>query len=98
MVCLEEWTVDWSVLALTFGLIFVAELGDKTQLAVLSLSGKYRSPVPVFLGGALALTVVTALGAIGGQGLCKIVPERLLLWVSAGAFVVMGVLMGLGIP
>ena len=82
----------------TFGLLFLAELGDKTQLAVLSLSGKYRTPVPVFVGGALALTVVTALGAIGGQGLCRLVPERLLLWISAVAFVVMGVLMGLGIP
>jgi putative Ca2+/H+ antiporter (TMEM165/GDT1 family) len=37
------------------------------------------------------------LGAIGGQGLCRLVPERLLLWISAVAFVVMGTLMGFGL-
>jgi putative Ca2+/H+ antiporter (TMEM165/GDT1 family) len=88
---------DWKAFGSTFGLLFVAELGDKTQLAVLSLAGKYKAPWPVFLGGAAALTVVTALGAIGGQGLCRLVPERLLLWISAVAFVVMGTLMGFGL-
>jgi putative Ca2+/H+ antiporter (TMEM165/GDT1 family) len=88
---------DWKAFGSTFGLLFVAELGDKTQLAVLSLAGKHRAPWPVFLGGAAALTAVTALGAIGGQGLCRLVPERLLLWISAAAFVAMGILMGLGL-
>ena len=78
-------------------MLFVAELGDKTQLAVLGLSSKHGTPWPVFLGGALALTVVTALGAVGGQGLCRIIPERVLLWISAVAFVVLGILMGVGI-
>jgi putative Ca2+/H+ antiporter (TMEM165/GDT1 family) len=73
----------------TFGLVFVAELGDKTQLVMLSLAGKHESPWVVLLGGALALTSVTALGVIGGQGLCRVIPERVLLWISAVAFVVM---------
>jgi putative Ca2+/H+ antiporter (TMEM165/GDT1 family) len=88
---------DWKAFGSTMGLLFVAELGDKTQLAVLSLAGKYGSPWSVFVGGALALTLVTALGVVGGQGLCKLIPERVLLWVSAAAFVVMGILMGLGV-
>lgn len=88
---------DWKAFSSTFGLLFVAELGDKTQLAVLSLAGKRGDVWPVFVGGALALTLVTALGVVGGQGLCKLVPERLLLWISAVAFVVMGVLMGVGV-
>jgi putative Ca2+/H+ antiporter (TMEM165/GDT1 family) len=49
------------------------------------------------VGGALALALVTGLGVVGGQGLCKLIPERLLLWISAAAFVVMGVLMGMGV-
>ena len=88
---------DWKAFASTFGLLFVAELGDKTQLTVMGLAGKYGRPWVVFLGGALALTLVTGLGAVGGQGLCKLIPERILLWVSAVAFVAMGILMGLGL-
>lgn len=83
--------------ATTFGLLFVAELGDKTQLAVLSLSSQYQATWPVFVGGAIALTIVTGIGVIGGQGLCRIIPERVLLWISATAFVIMGVLMLFGV-
>lgn len=86
---------DWQAFAATFGLLFVAEMGDKTQLAVLGLAGKSAMPWLVFVGGGLALTVVTALGVLGGQGLCNLIPRRVLLWISAVAFVVLGVLMGL---
>lgn len=88
---------DWKAFGATLGLLFVAELGDKTQLAVFSLTGKCAAPESVFLGGALALILVTALGVVGGQRLCKLVPERLLLWISALVFVSMGVLMGFGV-
>ena len=88
---------NWKAFGSTFGLLFVAELGDKTQLSVLSLASKYNSPWLVFLGGSAALTAVTALGAIGGQGLCSLIPERVILWISAAAFVVMGILMGIGV-
>jgi putative Ca2+/H+ antiporter (TMEM165/GDT1 family) len=87
---------DWRAFGSTFSLLFLAELGDKTQLAVLSLASK-EALGPVFVGGALALTAVTALGAVGGQQLCRWLPEHLLLRISAGAFVLMGVLMALGI-
>lgn len=88
---------DWKILGSTLGLLFVAEMGDKTQLAILSLAGKSQNPWMVFIGGALALVTVTAVGVVGGQGLCKIVPERVLLWVSAVAFVLMGLLIGHGV-
>lgn len=90
-------TPDWKALGSTFALLFVAEMGDKTQLAVLSLAGKRAASLPVFIGGALALIMVTALGVVGGQALGRIVPKRALLWISAAAFVVMGVLIGLGV-
>lgn len=88
---------NWPAFSSTLGLLFVAELGDKTQLAIFSLASKYESPWPVFVGGSLALALVTALGVLGGQGLCKIIPQRVLLAVSAVAFVVMGILIGFGI-
>jgi putative Ca2+/H+ antiporter (TMEM165/GDT1 family) len=89
-------TRSWQALAGTFGLLFVAELGDKTQLAVLSMATK-GTPGLVFVGGGLALTVVTGLAVVGGEGLCRLIPQRVLLGVSAVAFVVMGVLMGAGV-
>ena len=88
---------NWKAFGSTFGLLFVAELGDKTQLAVLSLASQHGAPWLVFAGGAAALMAVTALGAVGGQWLCQLIPERVILWVSSVAFVVMGVLMGLGV-
>ena len=61
---------------MTFGLIFVAELGDKTQLAVVTQTCKYRRPWPVFAGASLALALVTLLGALGGQLLARLIsPE-----------------------
>ncbi|NMC02705.1 MAG: TMEM165/GDT1 family protein, partial [Chloroflexi bacterium] len=75
----------------------LAELGDKTQLAVLGLASKRPSPWLVFIGGSLALTAVTALGVVGGQQLSRWIPQQRLLQLSAVAFVGMGVLMGLGV-
>ncbi len=95
--CLPQGGWDWKAFSSTLGLLFVAELGDKTQLAVLSMAGKWGAPWAVFAGGALALILVTGIGVVGGQGLCKIIPERILLWISAVAFVVMGILMGLNV-
>jgi putative Ca2+/H+ antiporter (TMEM165/GDT1 family) len=88
---------SWRAFGSTLGLLFLAELGDKTQLSVLTLAGQFDSPMLVFAGGALALVLVTALGVIGGQGLCRVIPERLLLGISAVAFVVIGLLMILGV-
>lgn len=88
---------DWRPFAATFGLLFVAEMGDKTQLAVLSLAGRSAQPVAVFCGGALALAVVTGLAVVGGEGLSRLIPRRALLWVSAVAFLIMGILIGGGV-
>lgn len=87
---------NWKAFGATFSLLFLAELGDKTQLAVLGLSSRRLTPWLVFLGGSLALTAVTSLGVIGGQQLCRWIPQRLLLKISAGVFVVMGLLMFTG--
>jgi len=88
---------SWKAFATTLSLLFLAELGDKTQLAIIGLSSEQPTPWVVFLGGALALTSVTALGVIGGHQLCKIIPQQILLKVSAVVFVVMSILMGFGV-
>jgi len=93
----ESRRLNWRAFSTTLGLLFVAELGDKTQLAALSIAGKASSPWPVFIGAALALIVVTALGVAFGQGLCRLIPERILKLISALAFIVLGVLMWFGV-
>jgi putative Ca2+/H+ antiporter (TMEM165/GDT1 family) len=88
---------DWRVFGTTFGLLFLAEMGDKTQLAVFARASESQAPLSVFAGAVLALVGVTALGVVGGQGLVRFVPERWLRWIAAAAFIVMGILIGVGV-
>jgi len=81
------------VLLSTFALLFVAELGDKTQLAVISMTAKHKMPLWIFIGAALALAAVTALGVLGGELLTRFIPEAVLRKIAAVLFVGMGVLM-----
>ena len=81
------------VLFSTFALLFIAELGDKTQLAVINMTAKHKMPMWVFLGATLALAAVTGIGVLGGGLLTRVIPEEILRKVAAGLFVLMGVLM-----
>ena len=85
--------MSWKVLLTVFTTIFLAEIGDKTQLAVLTLVASTKQPAAVFLGAVLALASVTALGVLGGEALTRVVPEIWLKRASAAAFVVIGVVM-----
>jgi len=85
--------MDWRVFLSTFALLFVAELGDKTQLAVISMTSKHGRSWPVFIGATVALALVTLLGVGFGEAVCRVIPEPFLTKVSAVAFVVMGALM-----
>ena len=85
--------MDWKVMLSTFALLFVAELGDKTQLAVINMTAKHKSPLPVFLGAVLALSLVTAIGVVLGEGLTRLVPTNVLQKIAAVLFVGMGILM-----
>jgi len=87
--------MDWRLFASTFGVLFLAELGDKTQLAVITLTYKEHKPLPIFLGASLALAVVTLLGVVGGEALARAIPSHVLRKLAAGAFMVMGALMWL---
>ena len=83
---------DWKLLISTFGLVFLAELGDKTQLATLSLAASGQSRLAVFLGAAGALALTSGIAVLVGAGLSRVVPE---IWIHRAAgvgFLVMGVL------
>ena len=85
--------MDMRVLLTTFGIIFLAEMGDMTQLAAMTMSAQTKRPWAVFLGASLALAAVSALGVLVGSVVGDYVP---LIWVkrvAAMAFIVIGVLM-----
>jgi Ca2+/H+ antiporter, TMEM165/GDT1 family len=88
--------MDWKVFGTAFLTLFLAELGDKTQLAVITMSAKADSKLAVFAGASLALILVTLLGILAGSLLTQFVPVEWLQRIVAVAFIAIGVLMLLG--
>jgi Ca2+/H+ antiporter, TMEM165/GDT1 family len=84
--------MDWKLTLSTFGLVFLAELGDKTQLATMSLSASAPSPLAVFLGAAAALVATSALSVLVGGAVARVVPEIWIHRVAGVGFIVMGAL------
>lgn len=85
--------MDWRVVLTTFATLFLAEFGDKTQLAAMSMAASAKKPLSVFIGGTAALAVVTGIGVLFGEAILRAVPA---LYVRRGAavlFVCMGVWM-----
>jgi Ca2+/H+ antiporter, TMEM165/GDT1 family len=77
----------------TFVFIFLAELGDKTQIAVFSLSSESSSPWPVFIGASTALVLSTALAVVLGTVFARSIPpgfSRVVHYVAGGLLVLTG--------
>ncbi|MBP1725108.1 MAG: hypothetical protein H6Q51_406 [Deltaproteobacteria bacterium] len=85
--------MDFKTLLTTFGLIFLAELGDKTQFAALCLSADNQSRLSVFLGASLALVTSALLAVLLGAVLARCFPPYIIKTVAGILFVVMGVVM-----
>ncbi len=85
--------MDWQVFFTTFGLLFLAELGDKTQLAVVSLAAVKESRLSVLLGAVFALSLVTLMGVALGSLLGHWIPKD---WMHRGAgilFILFGLML-----
>ena len=85
--------MDWKLFASTFAAIFLAEMGDKTQLATLSAASGGASRWVVFAASALALVSTSAIAVAAGEGVSRIMPP---VWTkrAAGAlFIVLGLLL-----
>lgn len=85
--------MEWKVFGTAFLTLFLAELGDKTQLAVITMTANTESKTAVFLGASLALIVVTLLAVLFGGVLSQYIPTEWLQRIVAVAFIVIGVLM-----
>ena len=73
-----------SIFITTFTTIFIAELGDKTQIATLMLSAESGRPVIVFIGSSIALISSSIVGVLIGKWLSrKISPKRFALFTGA---------------
>jgi len=88
--------MDLRVFLTTFGIIFLAEMGDKTQLAAMTMAADSKKPWAVFLGASLALAAVSALGVLVGSVVGDYVSLVWVKRVAATAFIVIGVLMLMG--
>lgn len=88
--------MDWKIFGTAFLTLFLAELGDKTQLAVITMTASTEARVSVFLGASAALVVVTLLGVLVGGVLTQWVPAEWLHRIVAVAFIAIGVLMLFG--
>lgn len=87
-----EWKIFWTA----FATLFLAELGDKTQLAVIAMTAKSQAILSVFLGASLALVLVTLLGALLGGFITSYVPVEWIQRIVAVVFIAVGVLMLFG--
>jgi len=89
----EDSSMDLKLMFTTFGMIFLAELGDKTQLATMAFAAEGRSLSAVFIGSAGALVLTSLLGVVFGASIAKVIPPN---YIKAGAgvlFVVLGLWM-----
>jgi len=82
--------MDLKLLFTTFATIFLAELGDKTQLATLAFSAEGKSRLAVFIGSAGALVLTSLLGVIFGAAIAKMIPPNTIKIGAGILFVVLG--------
>ncbi|MCS6874948.1 MAG: TMEM165/GDT1 family protein [Pyrinomonadaceae bacterium] len=85
--------MNWKAFIGAFLTIFLAELGDKTQLAVITMSANTESKWSVFLGACLALIAVTFIAILVGDLISRYIPTEWLHRIVAIAFILIGVLM-----
>jgi putative Ca2+/H+ antiporter (TMEM165/GDT1 family) len=84
--------MEWKLVGTVFATVFVAELGDKTQLATLLFAARAENPkLSVFVGAALALLLSAALGVLGGELVSRVLQPRVLSWIAGVGFIVIGV-------
>ncbi len=84
--------MDWKIVSIVFTSVFIAEMGDKTQLAtMLFASDREVSKWTIFLGASLALIVASGIGVLVGSALSNYVDEKYLHYAAGAGFVIIGI-------
>ncbi len=89
--------MDIKPLLSTFVLIFLAELGDKTQIAAVCQAAEFQRPWMVLIGASVALILVSAIGVGVGHYCGQLLPTETIRYIAGGLFIIMGVLLILNI-
>jgi putative Ca2+/H+ antiporter (TMEM165/GDT1 family) len=88
----REMIMDLRVFLTVFTTVFLAELGDKTQLATFLYAADAKNPkVTVFLGAALALVLTSALGVLVGAAISRSINPRYLSYAAGVGFIAIGI-------
>ena len=80
-----------TLLFTTFVTVFLAEIGDKTQLTTITLSSTTNKPLAVFIGSSTALILATLLGALAGGSIANLIPAFILKLLSGLVFLIIGI-------
>ncbi|MFD2164829.1 TMEM165/GDT1 family protein [Thalassotalea euphylliae] len=90
---MESWfSIDWRVFITIFVSVFIAELGDKTQLAtMLFAADKETSKWMVFAAASAALVVASAIGVLAGSVLSAYISEKVLAYIAGVGFILIGI-------
>lgn len=84
--------MDWQLLGISFATVFLAELGDKSQLAAIALSSDGRkSTKAIFLGTVAALILASLIGVVLGEGTAQLLPTKWTKIIAAIGFAILGV-------
>ncbi|MBJ7295741.1 hypothetical protein BMF77_00979 [Dolichospermum sp. UHCC 0315A] len=83
--------MNWHLLGLSFVTVFLSELGDKSQLAAIALSGQGQSRKAIFFGTAGALVLTSLLGALAGGAVSQFLPTRILKAIAAVGFAILAI-------
>ncbi|MEA2038942.1 MAG: TMEM165/GDT1 family protein [Thermodesulfobacteriota bacterium] len=82
--------MDLKVMLTTFGMIFLAELGDKTQLATFAFAAESKTRLAVFLGSAGALVLTSLLAVVFGSAITRLIPGSYIRIGAGVLFVMLG--------
>ncbi len=83
--------MDWKIFLTVFGAVFIAELGDKTQLAtMLFAADKEVSKYTVFIAASAALVIASAIGVLAGSLLSEYINEKYLHYIAGTGFIIIG--------
>ncbi len=85
--------MDFKVMLTTFGMIFLAELGDKTQLATFAFAAESKTRLAVFLGAAGALILTSLLAVVFGSAVSRLIPANYIKIGAGALFVLLGLWM-----
>ncbi|HIK35890.1 MULTISPECIES: TMEM165/GDT1 family protein [unclassified Thermosynechococcus] len=82
--------MDWQSFAVSFAIVFLSELGDKSQLVAITLGSNARSATAVFLGVASGLVCTTFFGVLLGSGIATLIPVKVVKAIAAMMFAFLG--------